>query len=68
VDSVWMQDAKRLEARKMLENAARRKAAVPSVQQLAPHTKCDGVHAVLGGVRDVRICAKRDLKHATTIV
>jgi hypothetical protein len=33
----------------MPENAARREAAVPSVQPLAPHTKCDGVHAVLGG-------------------
>jgi len=31
------------------ENAARRKAAVPSVQPFAPHTKCDGVHALFGG-------------------
>ena len=30
VDSVW--DQKKLEARRMLENAARREAAVPSVQ------------------------------------
>jgi len=30
VDSVWEQ--KKLEAREMLENAARREAAVPSVQ------------------------------------
>jgi hypothetical protein len=40
--------AEKLEARKMLKNPARRKAAVPSVQQPAPHTKCDGAHALLG--------------------
>jgi len=36
VDSVWEQ--RKLEARKLLENAARREAAVPSVQRTLCYT------------------------------
>jgi len=57
VDSAWEQE--KLEARKMLENAARREASVPSVQPLAlakhplrAHTKCDGVHIILAIAKD----------------
>jgi hypothetical protein len=44
VDSAWEQ--KKLEARKMLENAARREAAVPSIQCIIPAIVRD---VVLGG-------------------